>query len=150
MKCSDKMQSAIGNNSTPKPKKRKQKGTEPQFKPETNQPNIKSLIVPVENNNKNIHSVPKGHNPKALNTNKKRSPPTLPERSAPPKHINMGLDTEKDKEPKEVDTTQPEEKAEDVEEIPKKSQEPLKEPELSPELAMLRELLQEDMECAVP
>ena len=136
------MQNATGNNNTPKIKKGRKKGSEPQFKPESNQPNIKSLIVPAVTNNRISITVQEGDNPGALNINKKRSPPTPPERSTPTKRITMDSDAKEITEPKEIDTIQSEGDTEEN----KEPQKPIQEPELSPELAMLHELLQQDME----
>ena len=129
------------------------------FKPELNQPNIKSVITQkVTKNNKSLSkAVQKGKpDPIALNKEpKKRSPPTNPERSVPAKRINMSHevnilhgDTPKIGDTKTIEGITGDNKP-DEEKMDEGSQttpQPKMKPELNPELQYLRELLKADME----
>ena len=129
------------------------------FKPELNQPNIKSAITQkVTKTNKSVlKAVQKGKpDPITLNREpKKCSPPTPPERSIPAKRFNMIHevnisygDTPKIGDTKTIERTTGDNKP-DEEEMDDGSQmtpQPKTKPELSPELQYLHELLKADME----
>ena len=126
------------------------------FKPELNQPNIKSVITEkVTKMTKSVSkTVHKGKSdPIALNKEpKKCSPPTPPEKPIPAKRINMSQelnnlhgDTPKTGDTKTIEETIGNNKPNE-EEMEDASSQPKTKPELSPELQYLHELLKADME----
>ena len=119
------------------------------FKPETNQPEIKSYAkiskvgtIASPNRNLSVERVSKASTPNHVITlnkdpnqynRKKRSPPTPPEHYKPRKKSIMAKSNESDEEHNVL------------EEVLKPGKEDGKEPELSDELKQLRKLLNEDM-----
>ena len=119
----------------------KKKGKEPSFKPEVNQPAIKSVIKSTKTvtGQKIRSSVLKVQGePNELNCKqvKKRHPPTPPERNTPAKCLNMSLTIENLQTSDEA-TTKDNNISTPV---------LINGTELSPELQKLRELLKSDME----
>ena len=114
---------------------------EPSFKPEVNQPIIKSVIKATKTvtSHKTMFSVHKVHGELCEltgNQAKKRHPPTPPERNTPLKRLNMSQTLENSLSSDETTTN--------VDNIPTPM--PINGTELSPELQKLCELLKLDME----
>ena len=138
------------NNSTQVKNQSKRKTKETVFKPENNQPIIKSVITPKlvkEKAEKNlikhqqvdkVRKVQKASSEKEPSLTKKRQPPTPPERDQPSKRLNMNPQDEESAIGNNNNTSNG--TGNNTNPLPKPGG-----PLINPELLQLREMLKEDM-----